>query len=139
MNENNNPYLTRFSQELRTNMTKEEKHLWYDFLKKIPYTINRQKVVGNYILDFYCAEAKIAIELDGAQHYEHHAKEKDEKRDEFLNQQGIVVLRYTNLELNRNFDGVCFDILRNIEASINNKQHHLIRQASLPPSPQGEG
>ena len=121
MNENNNPNLTRFSQELRNNMTKEERHLWYDFLKKIPYTVNRQKVVGSYILDFYCAEAKIAIELDGAQHYEHSAKEKDEKRDEFLNQQGIVVLRYTNLELNRNFDGVCFDILRNIEASINNK------------------
>ena len=114
MNENNNPYLTRFSQELRTNMTKEEKHLWYDFLKKIPYTINRQKVVGNYILDFYCAEAKIAIELDGAQHYEHHAKEKDEKRDRFLNQQGIEVLRYSNLELSNNFEGICFDILEKI-------------------------
>ena len=115
MNKNNNPYLTEYSQKLRTNMTKEEKHLWYDFLKKLPYTVNRQKVVGSYILDFYCAEFKIAIELDGSQHYEQEAKKKDALRDEFLNQQGITVLRYTNVELNSNFDGVCFDILKHID------------------------
>ena len=129
MNENNNPYLTPFSQELRTNMTREEKHLWYDFLKKLPYTVNRQKVVGHYILDFYCAEAKIAIELDGAQHYEHYAKEKDEIRDEFLKQQGIEVLRYSNLELNSNFDGVCFDIFKRIKASIESNATSSVRQA----------
>ena len=115
MNENNNPYLTKFSQELRSNMTKEENHLWYDFLKKLPQTVNRQKVVGNYILDFYCAEAKIAIELDGSQHYEHEAKEKDSIRDEFLKQQGITVLRYSNRDFNRNFEGICRDILKHIE------------------------
>ena len=84
MNSTNNPSSTKFSQELRTNMTKEEKHLWYDFLKKLPQTVNRQKVVGNYILDFYCADAKIAIELDGSQHYEQDGKEKDLVRDEFI-------------------------------------------------------
>ena len=84
MNKNNNSHLTRFAQELRSNMTKEEKHLWYDFLKKIPQTVNRQKVVGNYILDFYCANAKIAIELDGAQHYEKEGKAKDQERDLFF-------------------------------------------------------
>ena len=115
MNENNNPYLTKFSQELRSNMTKEENHLWYDFLKKLPQTVNRQKVVGNYILDFYCAEAKIAIELDGSQHYEHEAKEKDSIRDEFLKQQGVTVLRYSNRDFNRNFEGICRDILKHIE------------------------
>ena len=115
MNKNNNPYLTEFSQELRSNMTKEEKHLWYDFLKKIPQTVNRQKVVGNYILDFYCAEAKVAIELDGSQHYDQKGKEKDAVRDEFLNQQGITVLRYTNIDVNNNFDGVCWDILKHLE------------------------
>ena len=115
MNKNNNPYLTEFSQELRSNMTKEEKHLWYDFLKKIPQTVNRQKVIGNYIIDFYCAEAKVAIELDGAQHYEKKGKEKDAVRDEFLNQQGITVLRYTNIDVNNNFDGVCWDILKHLE------------------------
>ena len=116
MNKNNNPYLTTFSQELRTHMTKEEKHLWYDFFKKISYTVNRQKVVGNYILDFYCDEAKIAIELDGSQHYEKQAKKKDAERDRFLLEQGITVLRYTNIEINSNFDGVCSDILRHIDS-----------------------
>ena len=96
-------------------MTKEEKHLWYDFLKKLPQTVNRQKVVGKYILDFYCASAKIAIELDGAQHYEKEGKEKDKERDCFLNEQGITVLRYTNIDINSNFDGVCADILKQIE------------------------
>ena len=119
MNKNNNPYLTQLSQELRTNMTKEEKHLWYDFLKKLSYTINRQKVIGIYIVDFYCAEAKIAIELDGSQHYEQEVKKKDAERDSLLSEQGITVLRYTNLEVNSNFDGVCFDILRHIDCSSN--------------------
>ena len=115
MNKNNNPYLTRFSQELRTNMTKEEKHLWYDFLKKLPYTVHRQKVIGKYILDFYCAEAEIAIELDGSQHYEQEAKKRDALRDEFLHQQGITVLRYSNITVNENFEGVCLDILKHFD------------------------
>ena len=114
MNQNNNPYLTEFSQELRSNMTKEEKHLWYDFLKKLPETVNRQKVVGNYILDFYCAKAKVAIELDGSQHYDKSGKEKDSERDAFLNELGITVLRYKNEYVNRYFDDVCRDILKHI-------------------------
>ena len=119
MNKNNNSELTKFAQELRTNMTKEEKHLWYDFLKILPYTVNRQKVVEKYILDFYCAEAKIAIELDGSQHFEPDAKKKDAERDRFLREQGIRVLRYTNIDVNSNFDGVCSDILKNIDVRLN--------------------
>ena len=119
MNKNNNSDLTKFAQELRTNMTKEEKHLWYDFLKILPYTVNRQKVVEKYILDFYCAEAKIAIELDGSQHFEPDAKKKDAERDRFLREQGIRVLRYTNIDVNSNFDGVCSDILKNIDVRLN--------------------
>ena len=115
MNKTNNPNLTENSQALRTNMTKEEKHLWYDFLKKLPITVNRQKVIGNYIVDFYCAEAKIVIELDGSQHYEEEGRAKDIERDNYLNQLGITVLRYTNLDIHRNFKGVCTDILRHIE------------------------
>ena len=115
MNKNQNPNLTNFSRDLRTNMTKEERHLWYDFLKIIPFTVNRQKVIGKYILDFYCAEAKIAIELDGAQHYESEAKKKDAERDNFLNKQGIEVLRYTNIDVKENFDGVCQDIFNHIK------------------------
>ena len=114
MNETNNPLLTDTSQKLRKEMTPEEKHLWYDFLKKLPVTIHRQKVMGNYIVDFYCASAKIVIELDGAQHYFAENKLYDKKRNGFLEESGIKVLRYSNLELNKNFDGVCADILKHI-------------------------
>ena len=110
MNKTNNPNLTSNSQSLRKNMTKEEKHLWYDFLKLQRATINRQKVVGQYILDFYCAQAKIAIELDGSQHYEEEGRERDTKRDEYLNSQGIKVLRYSNYDVNKCFEAVCMDI-----------------------------
>ena len=70
MNKTNNPNLTEYSKKLRREMTKEERHLWYDFLKPLPFTFHRQKVIGSYIVDFYCAKAKLVIELDGSQHYE---------------------------------------------------------------------
>ena len=58
-------------------MTKEERHLWYDFLKQMPMNFKRQKVIGSDIVDFYCAAAKLAIELDGSQHYDDEGKTKD--------------------------------------------------------------
>ena len=70
MNKTNNSTLTGNAKTLRKNMTKEERHLWYDFLKTLPIPANRQKVLGNYIVDFYIAAAKLVIELDGSQHYE---------------------------------------------------------------------
>ena len=94
-------------------MTKEEKHLWYDFLKGLPITVNRQKVIGPYIADFYCAQNKIVIELDGSQHFEDEGRAKDVERDEYSRKNGIKVLRYSNLDVNRNFEGVCLDILKN--------------------------
>ena len=117
MNKTANKNLTNLSKTLRKNMTKEERHLWYDFLKKLPYTFNRQKTIGNYIVDFYCASAKIVIELDGSQHYSDESREKDTERDNYLNSLGIKVLRYTNYEFNRNFNGVCSDILAHINTS----------------------
>ena len=66
MNKNNNPELTHIAQNLRKNMTNEERHLWYDFLKELPVTIQRQKVIGKYIVDFYCASANLVIEIDGS-------------------------------------------------------------------------
>ena len=66
--------------------------------------------MGNYILDFYCAKAKTAIELDGSQHFEKEGSEKDKERDAFFKSQGITVLRYSNYDLNRNFEAVCADI-----------------------------
>ena len=75
-------------------MTPEERHLWYDFLKKLPITVNRQKVIGNYIADSYIASSKIVIELDGAQHYRTDNKETDRIRDDYMKTNGITVLRY---------------------------------------------
>lgn len=117
MNKTNNSKLTGNAKELRKHMTKEEKHLWYDFLKSLPVTVNRQKVIGDYIVDFYIASSKIVIELDGSQHYEDVGMEKDKKRDEFLNSLGIRVLRYSNSDVNQRFEGVCEDILNNINTS----------------------
>ena len=114
MNEFNNPKLTGNAKVLRKNMTKEERHLWYDFLKSLPVTFNRQKVVGKYIVDFYCASKKIVIELDGSQHYEEKGIMEDKERDEFLNSLGLKVLRYSNFDINKNFDVVCQDILNNM-------------------------
>ena len=114
MNKTNNPKLKHNAQELRKDMTKEERHLWYDFLKDLPVTVNRQKVIGNYIVDFYCAAAKIIIELDGSQHYEKQGLKYDSKRDSYLSDLGIAVLRYSNEDVNKNFDGVCEDILKHL-------------------------
>ncbi len=98
-------------------MTKEEKHLWYDFLKLLPQTVNRQKVIGNYIVDFYCSAAKLVIELDGSQHYTQNGKEDDAERDMYLSSLGITVLRYSNLDIHKNFDAVCKDVLKHISTS----------------------
>ena len=110
-----NKKLKSNSQILRKNMTKEEKRLWYGFLKNLDITINRQKVIGNYIVDFYCASKKLVIEIDGSQHYDEKGKEADTKRDAFLNEHGITVLRYSNFDVNKNFASVCLDILNHIK------------------------
>ena len=102
------------SQLLRKNMTPEEKHLWYDFLKKLPITVNRQKVIGNYIVDFFVSEAKIVIEIDGIQHKEKEAQKADEERDYNLRELGIRVLRYSNEDINKRFTTVCNSILENL-------------------------
>ena len=112
--------LTTLSQQLRKNMTKEEKHLWYDFLKQLPVTVNRQKIIGNYIVDFYIDSAKIIIELDGSQHYSEEGEEKDIIRDSYFKRIGIKVLRYTNRQINERFKDVCDDILLQLES-----RHHI--------------
>ena len=112
---NNNPNLKEYAQSLRKNMTKEEKHLWYDFLKKLDVGVNRQKVIDVYIVDFCIPAARLVIELDGSQHYDPESKGYDRQRDDFLRSQGYVVLRYTNFDIQSNFDGVCSDILKHIE------------------------
>ena len=114
MNSINKTKLTPNAQRLRRDMTKEEKHLWYDFLKLLPLTVNRQKVIEDYIVDFYIAEAGLVIELDGSQHYEEEGIRKDKIRDERLKSLGYKVLRYTNLDINWRFKEVCADIENHI-------------------------
>lgn len=106
-----NKNLTHNAQELRKNMTPQEKRLWYDFLKKLPITVRRQYNIENYIVDFYIPERKLVIEIDGEQHYKQEHKKDDIKRDENLKEKGIVVLRYDNRDIDRNFDGVCDHIV----------------------------
>ena len=95
-------------------MTKEERHLWYDFLKGLPMMVHRQKVFGNYIVDFYIAEANLVIELDGSQHYDKQGAAADRVRDEYLSSLGLRVLRYSNTDVNRKFPSVCEDILNHL-------------------------
>ena len=105
------------AKNLRRNMTPWERKLWYEFLSGYPIRFQRQKAIGDFIVDFYCAKAKLVIELDGSQHYEEKGVENDTKRDAFLNDLGIKVLRYSNLDVNQRFESVCEDILNNINTS----------------------
>ena len=118
MNQNSNCRLTGVSQKLRNDMTEEERKLWYCCLKKMPYTFNRQKVIGDYVVDFYCAKAKLVIELDGSQHYEDGGMQKDKERDAYLARRGISVVRYSNLDIVRRFDEVCQDLYNIIERAV---------------------
>lgn len=102
-----NTQLVPLAKKLRKEMTKEERHLWYDFLHDHPAHFRRQKVLGNYIADFYSAEAKLVIELDGSQHYEPDAAQKDAERTAFIESYGLKVIRIPNNEINRNFQNVC--------------------------------
>ncbi len=102
--------LTPLSQELRKRQTKEESLLWYCFLKKYAVQFRRQYVIGEYIVDFYCHKAKLVIELDGSGHYEPEAVKKDYVRTKYLESQGLTVLRFTNLDIVRNFYAVCEEI-----------------------------
>ena len=107
MDRKHNSDLTQKAKLLRKNMTKEERHLWYDFLKDYPVRFLRQKVIDNFIVDFYCHDARLIIELDGSQHYENKGQLKDAIRTEMLEQRDLTVIRIPNNEVNRNFRGVC--------------------------------
>ena len=107
MQSKHNRQLVPLAKQLRKEMTKEERHLWYDFLRSYPVRFSRQKVLGKYIADFYSAEAKIVIELDGSQHYEPDNIQKDNERTEFLKGYGLKIIRIPNNEVAQNFRGVC--------------------------------
>ena len=107
MQAKHNKQLVPLAKQLRKEMTKEERHLWYDFLRGYPVRFSRQKVLGRYIADFDSAQAKLVIELDGSQHYEDRNAEKDADRTAFLQNYGLTIIRIPNNEVSKNFRGVC--------------------------------
>jgi len=115
MDRKHNPNLVSYAKELRNNMTQEEKHLWYDFLKGFPVRFSRQKILGKYIVDFYSAEAKLVIEVDGSQHFDEFGQQYDAERTKYLEEYGLSVIRIPNNEINENFDGVCEYLRAQIE------------------------
>ena len=118
MDRKHNKNIVPFAKELRKNMTKEERHLWYDFLRNYPIKFTRQKVLGKYIADFYCAKANLVVELDGSGHYEDVGLMNDEKRTQYLEQYGIRVIRISNLDVLKNFERVCMYIDNAVKQSL---------------------
>ena len=102
-------------------MTKEEKHLWYDFLRNYPERFLRQKIFGRYIVDFYCSAAQLVIELDGSQHFEDEGINYDKERTDYLEQYGLKVIRIPNNIINENFEGVCLYIDNILKERVNGK------------------
>ena len=105
------------AKNLRKNMTPWERKLWFEFLRTFPVRFQRQKAIGNYIVDFYCAKARLVIELDGSQHYCKNNIIKDEIRSEKLEEFNLTVIRIPNNEVDENFSGVC----EYIETAVKNK------------------
>ena len=115
MHKSRNRDLLAFARELRKNMTKEERHLWFDFLRYCSPRFRRQEIIGDYIADFYCDKAQLVIELDGSQHLDPNNMSYDSKRTSYFNSHGIDVIRYYNSDIQSNFDGVCHHILYVLE------------------------
>ena len=111
-----NTTLKSRARELRNNATKQVNRLWYEYLRDFRPRFTRQRVMGNYILDFYCGTAKLAVELDGSQHYEQEAMEYDKTRTRFLESLGIKVMRFTNIDVDKSFEGVCITIANQVNA-----------------------
>ena len=129
MERKHNVDLTINARNLRKNMTKEERHLWYDFLKRYPVRFLRQKVIDNYIVDFYCHSARLIIELDGSQHYEEKGLLKDKIRTEIIEQRNLTVIRIPNNEVNRNFEGVCQYIDNTVKESLRRSSTDTSRES----------
>ena len=106
-----NNSLTAYARELRKNMTKEERHLWFDFLRYCTPRFRRQEIIGSYIADFYCHQARLVIELDGSQHMDADDMAYDARRTAYFSTLNISVVRYYNTDINHNFRGVCENIL----------------------------
>ena len=113
-----NNKLLNIAKILRRNMTRQEKHLWYDFLQHYPVKIYKQRIIGNFIADFYCHSARLIIEIDGSQHYTNKGQFYDDERSKILKNFGLHVLRFSNKDVDGNFEGVCHIIDQTIKERI---------------------
>ena len=103
------------AKELRSNATKQENHLWYDFLRTYPIRFQRQKTIDCFIVDFYCHRARLVIELDGSQHFTEEGLAYDKERSEILSGYGLYVHRFANSDIDRHFSAVCEEIHRLVQ------------------------
>lgn len=129
-----NAALTPAARVLRKNMTVQEKQLWYQFLRRYPIKFLKQKVIGNFIVDFYCAKANLAIELDGSQHYMDDGKAHDEARTAIINTYGIDVIRFSNSDVERNFEGVCQNIDAIVKQRVLESENESLHRRGRSPS-----
>ena len=106
------------ARNLRREMTSHERKLWYLFLRKYPVKIYKQRIIGRFIVDFYCASARLVIEVDGSQHYEKQGVEYDKERSLFLSELGLEILRFSNRDIDMDFRGVCEKIDNTIKNRI---------------------
>ena len=121
------------ARRLRKEMTPQELRLWYRFLRTYPVKIYKQRIIGNYIVDFYCASAKLIIEVDGSQHYEERGKEYDAERSAYFKSLGLTVIRYSNRDINCNFRAVCEQINQIIQ------ERRTLSVGCADTSPKGRG
>ncbi len=111
-------------------MTRQERHLWYDFLRSYEIRFRRQEIIGPYIADFYCAKALLVVELDGSQHYEQEAVEYDADRTEYFSTLNIIVIRFSNLDVDYNFEGVCTQIHQIIQMRLREMQNTITKKGT---------
>ena len=123
-----NNELLNVARILRRNMTRQEKHLWYDYLHYYPVKIYKQRIIDNFIVDFYCHSARLIIELDGSQHYTEQGKAYDAERSDSFKKYGIIVLRFSNKDVDQKFDGVC----KRIDRAITERMEGLSKTPSHP-------
>ena len=113
------------ARRLRRELTPHERKLWYLFLRDYPVKIYKQRIIGSFIVDFYCASARVVIEVDGSQHFEPEGLAYDTERSKFLTSLGLEVLRFSNRDIDRDFRGVCTQIDLTIQQRLKGPLSHL--------------
>ena len=115
MKHTRNEFLVSNARALRKNMTRQERMLWFQFLRYCKPRFRRQEIIGNYIADFFCHAAKLVVEIDGSQHYEPEDRNKDNIRSEYFHKEGLKILRFSNADVDKRFDSVCQAVLLALE------------------------